>query len=250
MARNSTSSTRLEARLSPQALALIKRAAEIEGRSVSDFVVTAARQAAQRAIAATQVIHLALANRRALAEALGDPPKPAPALRRGQGASPPHRRDAEGVGGVARRGEGLLRNADVSRVEPGHLGFEIETQLRGLLLGKPVRHLWKDGFVKRSLFRLRRQRLRRSRLGQNLVKLGAHLVRIGAIHRRWRVLVEQGGLGFRWEEIAWRGDVTGLALTCPFSTKKSIVMTNDNKFLPTQIRHWRKPGRFASLLNL
>jgi uncharacterized protein (DUF1778 family) len=35
-ARNSARSTRLETRLSPQALALIKRAAEIEGRSVNE----------------------------------------------------------------------------------------------------------------------------------------------------------------------------------------------------------------------
>jgi uncharacterized protein (DUF1778 family) len=89
MPRNSTRSARLETRLSPQALALIKRAAEIKGRSVSDFVVTAARQAAQRTIAETQVIHLALADQCALAEALGDPPKPAPALRRARKA---HRR--------------------------------------------------------------------------------------------------------------------------------------------------------------
>jgi hypothetical protein len=45
--------------LSPQTLALVKRAAEIEGRSVCDFVVTAARQAAQRTFAETQVFHLA-----------------------------------------------------------------------------------------------------------------------------------------------------------------------------------------------
>jgi uncharacterized protein (DUF1778 family) len=89
MTRNSTRSTRLEARLSPQAFAVVKRAAEIEGRSVNDFVVTAARQAAQRTIAETQVFHLALADQRALAEALADPRKPAPALRRARKA---HRR--------------------------------------------------------------------------------------------------------------------------------------------------------------
>jgi hypothetical protein len=36
---NGARSTRLEARLPPETLALIKRAVEIEGRSVSDFVV-------------------------------------------------------------------------------------------------------------------------------------------------------------------------------------------------------------------
>jgi uncharacterized protein (DUF1778 family) len=55
---------------------------------VSDFVA-AARRAAQRTSAETQVIHLALADQRALAEALDDPPKPAPTLRRARKA---HRR--------------------------------------------------------------------------------------------------------------------------------------------------------------
>jgi uncharacterized protein (DUF1778 family) len=89
MARNSTRSTRLEARLSPETLAVVKRAAEIEGRSVSDFVVAAAREAAQRTIAETHVLHLALADQQALAEALGEPPKPVSALRRARTA---HRR--------------------------------------------------------------------------------------------------------------------------------------------------------------
>jgi hypothetical protein len=73
--------------------------------------------------------------------------------------------------------------------------------LGGFILGKPVRHLRKGGLVKRSLFRLPRKRFCRSRLGQNLVELGAHLIRVGAIHRRRRVFVELVGLGFP-EEIA------------------------------------------------
>jgi uncharacterized protein (DUF1778 family) len=89
MDRKATRSTRLEARLSPETLAVVKRAAEIEGRSVSDFVVAAARQAAQRTIAETQIIRLSVADQRTLAEALGAPPKPTPALRRARTA---HRR--------------------------------------------------------------------------------------------------------------------------------------------------------------
>jgi uncharacterized protein (DUF1778 family) len=89
MARNSTRSTRLQARLSPETLAVVKRAAEIEGRSMSDFVIAAALQAAQRTIAETQVLRLSLADQRALAEALAAPPKPALALRRARTA---HRR--------------------------------------------------------------------------------------------------------------------------------------------------------------
>ena len=42
--------TRIEARITPDALAVLKQAAEIEGRSVSDFVTSAAQAAARRTI--------------------------------------------------------------------------------------------------------------------------------------------------------------------------------------------------------
>lgn len=87
--RQATRSTRLEARISPDALAVVKRAAEIQGRSVSDFVVAAAQDAAQRAIEETQIIRLSVADQRALVEAILNPSEPTPALRRAQKA---HRR--------------------------------------------------------------------------------------------------------------------------------------------------------------
>jgi len=82
MARAPTKSTRLEARLEPQSLAMIKRAAEIQGRSVSDFVVAAAREAAKRTISETQLIMLSLENQEKVFKALLNPPKPGPALKR------------------------------------------------------------------------------------------------------------------------------------------------------------------------
>ncbi len=82
MAENSTRSARLEARISPDALAIVKRAAEIQGRSVSDFVVAAAHEAAQKAIAESQIIRLSIDDQRAFAQSLVNPPEPAPALRR------------------------------------------------------------------------------------------------------------------------------------------------------------------------
>ncbi len=82
MAENSTRSARLEARISPDALAIVKRAAEIQGRSVSDFVVAAAHEAAQKAIAESQIIRLSVDDQRAFAQSLVNPPEPAPALRR------------------------------------------------------------------------------------------------------------------------------------------------------------------------
>jgi uncharacterized protein (DUF1778 family) len=89
MAQNPTRSTRLEARISPDALAAVKRAAEIQGRSVSDFVVAAAQEAAQKAIAEAQIIRLSLEDQRAFAETIANPPEPTLALRRARDA---HRR--------------------------------------------------------------------------------------------------------------------------------------------------------------
>lgn len=89
MPQPSTRSARVEARLSPEALAIVKRAAEIQGRSVSDFVVSAAQEAAQRTIEEVQVIRLAVEDQQALATALLNPPEPNDALRRAAAA---HRR--------------------------------------------------------------------------------------------------------------------------------------------------------------
>ncbi len=84
-----TRAARIEARISSEALAAVKRAAEIQGRSVSDFVVAAAHDAAQRTIAETQVVRLALANQHALVRALLAPPAPSAGLRRARAV---HRR--------------------------------------------------------------------------------------------------------------------------------------------------------------
>jgi len=82
MAKTQTRSTRLEARIAPKALAVVKRAAEIQGRSLSDFVVAAAQEVAQRTITETQIIHLSLADQEKVFKALLDPPKPNAALKR------------------------------------------------------------------------------------------------------------------------------------------------------------------------
>jgi len=83
---NQTRSARLEARIAPDALAVLKRAAEIQGRSLSDFVVAAAQEAAAKTIAETQIIRLSVADQHLLAEALLNPPEPTPALRRARDA--------------------------------------------------------------------------------------------------------------------------------------------------------------------
>jgi uncharacterized protein (DUF1778 family) len=84
-----TRTARIEARIAPDALAVVKRAAELQGRSVSDFVVAAAQQAAARAIEEAQIIRLSVEDQRAFAAAILDPPPPEAALVR---AAEAHRR--------------------------------------------------------------------------------------------------------------------------------------------------------------
>ena len=73
---------RIEARIAPEALAVVRRAAELQGRSVSDFIVAAAQDAANRAIAEAQIIRLSVADQRVFAEAILNPPAPTAALAR------------------------------------------------------------------------------------------------------------------------------------------------------------------------
>ncbi len=82
MPQEPTRTARIEARIAPDALAVVKRAAEIQGRSVSEFVVTAAQEAANRTIEETEIIRLSVAGQRAFAEALIKPPKPSAGLKK------------------------------------------------------------------------------------------------------------------------------------------------------------------------
>jgi uncharacterized protein (DUF1778 family) len=75
-------SARLEARISADLHAMLKRAAELQGRTVTDFVVAAVQDAAQRAIEKVGVIQLSLADQECFAQALLTPPKTVPALKR------------------------------------------------------------------------------------------------------------------------------------------------------------------------
>jgi uncharacterized protein (DUF1778 family) len=93
MPQESTRTARIEARIAPDALAVVRRAAELQGRSVSDFVVSAAQDAAQRTIEETQIIRLSVEDQRAFAAAILNPPRPTPALVR---AAEAHDRLIEG----------------------------------------------------------------------------------------------------------------------------------------------------------
>jgi len=80
MPRDQNRTTRIEARITPDALAVVKRAAEIEGRSVSDFVVAAAQEAAHRTIGETHLIRLSVEDQRRFVDLLLDPPAAVAAL--------------------------------------------------------------------------------------------------------------------------------------------------------------------------
>lgn len=82
MPSEGTRTARIEARIAPDALAVVKRAAELQGRSVSDFVVAAAQEAANRAIEEAQIIRLSVEDQRAIAEAILNPPPLTPAMER------------------------------------------------------------------------------------------------------------------------------------------------------------------------
>jgi uncharacterized protein (DUF1778 family) len=80
---STTSTARLEARISTNLHAMLKRAAELQGRTMTDFVAMAVQDAAQRVIAEADVIRLSLADQECFAQALLSPPQPTPALEKG-----------------------------------------------------------------------------------------------------------------------------------------------------------------------
>ncbi len=86
MPRESNRTSRIEARITPDALLVVKRAAEIQGRSVSDFVVAAAQEAARRTIEESHLIRLSVEDQTRFAELLLNSPEPSPALTRAKEA--------------------------------------------------------------------------------------------------------------------------------------------------------------------
>ena len=65
---------RIEARIAPDALAVVRRAAELQGRSVSDFMVAAAQAEAHRTIEATQLIRLSIEDQARFIDLVLNPP--------------------------------------------------------------------------------------------------------------------------------------------------------------------------------
>ena len=86
MSPESNRTARIEARIAPDALTVIRRAAEIQGRSVSDFVVAAAQEAAHRTIEETHLIRLSVKDQQLFADLMLNPPPLSPALQRARKA--------------------------------------------------------------------------------------------------------------------------------------------------------------------
>jgi uncharacterized protein (DUF1778 family) len=76
-----TRTARLEARITREALAVVRRAAEIQGRSVSDFVVAAPQEVALKTVTEVEVIRLSREAQEKFMTLLLHPPAPAAALK-------------------------------------------------------------------------------------------------------------------------------------------------------------------------
>jgi len=73
---------RLEARLPAAVHSLLQQAASLQGRTMTDFVVSAAREAAEDTISRHGAMELTLEDQQRFADALLNPAPVAPALKR------------------------------------------------------------------------------------------------------------------------------------------------------------------------
>jgi uncharacterized protein (DUF1778 family) len=67
---------RLEARISKEQKELFQRAAELQGRTLTDFVISSVLDAAKRAIQEHEMMTLSVRDREVFVEALLNPPDP------------------------------------------------------------------------------------------------------------------------------------------------------------------------------
>ena len=94
MPKDQRRSARIEARIAPEALAVVKRAAELQGRSISDFVVAAAQEAANKTIEKAHIIRLSIEDQQRFVDLLLNPPPLSPAMKRARKAHSRFIRDA------------------------------------------------------------------------------------------------------------------------------------------------------------
>lgn len=76
-----TSTARLEARISQETKALVQKAADLEGRTLTDFVVASVQAEAYRVIERHQTLKLGTEDSKAFVDAILNPSKPNDALK-------------------------------------------------------------------------------------------------------------------------------------------------------------------------
>jgi len=76
MSKHTPDTERLEARISSDKKRLLKNAADLSGRTLTDFVVHSAYEAAVRVIQEYQQLHLSTNDREIFIQALLNPPAP------------------------------------------------------------------------------------------------------------------------------------------------------------------------------
>ncbi len=81
MGATTVKSKRLEARVTEQQRELIQRAADVSGRSLTDFIVSSLQTAAEETLRAYQEIELTTRSAEAFVNSLLDPPAPNEHLR-------------------------------------------------------------------------------------------------------------------------------------------------------------------------
>ncbi|NET62118.1 MAG: DUF1778 domain-containing protein [Symploca sp. SIO2E6] len=78
---NPKSTTRLEASVTPEIKALWQKAADLEGRTLSDFVIASVQAAACQVIKEHHILKLSVEDSEIFVDALLNPPKPNDALK-------------------------------------------------------------------------------------------------------------------------------------------------------------------------
>ena len=86
MPQQASRTARIEARIAPSALRIVKHAAELQGRSISDFVVAAAQEVAHRTLDEARVIRLSIEDQQRFVDLLLKPPAHTSALKRAKKA--------------------------------------------------------------------------------------------------------------------------------------------------------------------
>lgn len=82
MAMQYLETARLEVRMPVDIYAMLKRSAALQGRTLSDFVISVTSDAASKAIEKAEILRLSVKDQQKVAEMLLNPPPPSPALMR------------------------------------------------------------------------------------------------------------------------------------------------------------------------